>query len=64
MDSGIGPSNMIQLFSFLDIPNCKSLNGRLLKNIELIIGPSLIKITIYSMKEAIEEEVSCNAENT
>ena len=48
---------MSQLLSFLNIPQCKSLHGRLFKNIELIIGSSLRKIAIDSMKKAIDEEV-------
>ena len=41
MASGIGPSNMSQLLSFLDIPSCKSLHGIFFRNIELTVGSSL-----------------------
>ena len=50
MASDIGPSNIVQLLSFLDIPNCKSLNGRFCRNIEWTIGPPLRKIAIDSME--------------
>ena len=57
MASGIGPSNMSQLLSFLDIPSCKSLRGRFFRNIELTVGSSMRKIAIESMREAIDKEV-------
>ena len=50
MASGIGPSNMAQLLSFLDLPNCKTLNRQFFKNMELTIGLILKKV-------ALEEEV-------
>ena len=43
MASGIGPINMAQLLSFLDLSNCKTLNGRFFKNMELSIGSILRK---------------------
>ena len=57
MASGIGPSNMTQLLSFLDILSCKSLHGRVFRNIELADGSSLRKIATESMRNAIGEEV-------
>ena len=65
MASGIGPSNMSQLLSFLDISKFKSHHGRFFRNIELTIGFFLRKIAIYSMQEDIDEEVrlSLNDEN-
>ena len=65
MASGIGPSNMAQLLSFLDINNCQGLNGRFFKNIEVTIGSTLRKITDDSMQKAIDEEVklTLNDEN-
>ena len=57
MASGIGPSNMSQLLSFLDIPSCKLLYGRFFRNIELTVGSSLQKIATESMQDAIDEEV-------
>ena len=57
MVSGIGPSNMSQLLSFLNIPSCKSLHGSFFRNIELTVGSSLRKIATESMRDAIEEEV-------
>ena len=50
MASGIGSSNMAQLLSFLDLPNCKTLNRKFFKNTELTIGLILKKV-------ALEEEV-------
>ena len=32
--SGIGPTNLAQLLSFLDLPNVKQVNGRFFRNIE------------------------------
>ena len=63
MASGIGPSNMSQLLSFLDIPSCKSLHGRFFRNIELAVGSSLRKIATESMRDAIEEEVRTTINN-
>ena len=57
MASGIGPSNMSQLLSFLDIPQCQSLHGSFFRNIELTVGSSLRKIVIDSIQDAIDEEV-------
>ena len=56
MASGIGPINMAQLLSFLDLSNCKTLNGRFFKNMELSIGSILSKAALESMEEATEEE--------
>ena len=57
MASGIGPSNMSQLLLFLNIPSCKSLHGRLFRNIELTVESSLRKIATESMRDAIDEEI-------
>ena len=57
MASGIGPSNMSQLLSFLDIPSCKLLYGRFFRNIELTVGSSLQKIATESIQDDIDEEV-------
>ena len=57
MDLGIGPSNMSQLLSFLDLPQCNLLHGRFFRNIELTVGSSLRKIVIDSIQDAIDEEV-------
>ena len=57
MASGIGPSNISQILSFLDIPSCKLLHGRFFRNIELKVGSSLRKIATESMRDTIDEEV-------
>ena len=57
MASGIGPCNMFQLLLFLDIPSCKSLHGRFVRNIELTVGSSMRRVATKSMRDAINEEV-------
>ena len=57
MASGIGPSNMSQLLSFRDIPQCKSLHGRFFRHKELIVGSFLQKIAIDSMQDTIDQEM-------
>lgn len=64
MASGIDPSNMSQLLSFLDIPQCKLLHERFFRIIELTIGYYLRKIAIYTMKEVIDEEVRLTVEDS
>ena len=63
MELGIGPSNMVQLLSFLDLPNFKTLNDRFFENMELTIGSTLRKIALESMEEATEEEVRLTINN-
>ena len=63
MAPGIAPSNMAQLLSFLNIPNCKSLSCRYFRKIELTIDPTLRKIAIYSKVEYIEDEIRLNLNN-
>ena len=46
MVSGIVPSTMAQLLSFMDLPNCQNLNSRFFKNMELTISLTLRKIAI------------------
>ena len=55
MASAIDPSDMSQLLSFLDIPQCQSLHGSFFRNIELTVGSSLRKIAIDSMQDDIDE---------
>ena len=57
MASGIGPSNLNQLLSFIDLPNCKTFDSTFFNNIELTVGSTLRKVSSKSMKEAIKEEV-------
>ena len=57
MTSGIGPSNLNQLLSFIDLPNCKTFDSTFFNNIELTVGSTLRKVSSKSMKEAIKEEV-------
>ena len=54
---------MAQLLTFLDVSNCKSLNGRFFRIIELTIGPTLPKIAIDSMGKSIEDEVRLTLKN-
>ena len=49
MSSRISKSNMVQLLFFLYLSNCKSLNGRCIKNMELTIGTNMKKIVIESI---------------
>ena len=55
--SGIGPTNLAQLLSFLDLPNIKIVNGRFFQNMELIVGPILRQVGTKVMGEALEEEI-------
>ena len=63
MASEIGTRNMAQLLSFLDLPNCKTLNDRFFKNMEQTIGSTLRKVVVESMEEATEEEVRLTINN-
>ena len=55
--SGIGPTNLAQLLSFLDLPNIKTVNDRFFQNMELIVGPILRQVGTKAMEEALEEEI-------
>ena len=55
--SGIGPTNLAQLLSFIDIPNVKTVNGRFFRNMELIVGPILRKVGTKAMEETLEEKI-------
>ena len=55
--SGIGPTNLAQLLSFIDLPNVKAVNGRFFRNMELIVGTSLRSVGTKAMKEALLEEI-------
>jgi len=44
MASGIGPSNLSQLLSFLDLPNCKTIDSRFFNNMELAVGSTIRKV--------------------
>ena len=55
--SGIGPSNMAYISSFLSIKNYQNLKGRFFKNMELTIGAILRKIVNESIEKATDEEV-------
>ena len=57
MASGIGPSNLSQLLSFIDLPNCKTFDSKLFNNMELTVGSTLRKVSTESMEEATKEEV-------
>jgi len=57
MASGIGPSNLSQLLSFLDLPNCKTIDSRFFNNMELAVGSTIRKVSAKSMDEATNEEV-------
>ena len=63
MTSGIGPINMDQLLSFLDLSNCKTLNARFFKNMELTISSTLRKVALESMEEATKDEVRLTIHN-
>ena len=49
--SGLNPSNMSELFSFLGIPKAKTFHRRLFPICEFRIGDSLRKIASEIMKE-------------
>ena len=55
--SGIGPTHLVQLLSFLDIPKVKTTNDRFFYNITLIFEPILKKVEKKVMEEALVEEV-------
>ena len=55
--SGIEPTNLAQLLSFIDLPNVKAVNGRFFRNMESIVGPSLRKVGTKAMEEALLEEI-------
>ena len=55
--SGISPTNLAQLLSFIDLPNVKAVNRRFFRNMELIVEPILIKVRTKVMEEALEEEI-------
>ena len=55
--SGIGPINLAQLLSFIDLPNVKTVNERFFRNMELIVGTSLRKVGTKAMEEALLEEI-------
>ena len=57
MASGIGPSNLSQLLSFIDLPNCKTFDSKFFNNMELTVGSTLRKVSTESMEEATKEEV-------
>ena len=61
--SGIVPTNLARLSSFIDIPNVKAVNGRLFRNMELIVGLILRQVGTKAMEEALEEEMKLTLES-
>ena len=57
MASGIGPSNLSQLLSFIDLPNCKTFDSKFFNNMELTVGSTLRKVFAESMEKATKEKV-------
>ena len=55
--SGIGPSNLSQLLSFIDLPNCKTFDSTFFNNMELTVGSTIRKVSTKSMDKATNEEV-------
>ena len=60
---GIGSTNLAHIFSFLDLPNVKAVNGRFFRNMELSVGPILRQVGAKAMKEALEEEIKLTLES-
>ena len=61
--SGIVPTNLARLSSFIDIPNVKAVNGRLFRKMELSVGPILRQVGTKAIEEALKEEIKLTLES-